>query len=39
MSWDWPCAGTWIVMDGEVLPYERVFAELHPGICRVVVAP
>lgn len=32
-------AGTWLVMDGEVLPYERMFAELHPGLCKVIVAP
>ena len=32
------CSGTWLVMDGEVLPYERVFAELHPGLCSIMVA-
>jgi len=32
-------AGTWLVMDGEVLPYVRTFAELHPGLGRLIVAP
>lgn len=32
-------ADTWLVMDGEVLPFERVFAEIQPGLCRVMIAP
>jgi len=34
-----PGVGTWLVMDGEVLPYERIFAELHPGLGNLIVAP
>ncbi|KAK9805531.1 hypothetical protein WJX72_003548 [[Myrmecia] bisecta] len=29
---------TWLVLDGEVIPSERIFAEVHRGLCRVLVA-
>ena len=32
-------AGTWLLLDGEEVPYERIYAEVHPGLCSVVVAP
>ncbi len=31
-------AGTWLVLDGETIPYERVYAEVHKSLCRVIVA-
>lgn len=31
-------AGTWLVLDGEAIPYKRIYAEVHKGLCRVVVA-
>ncbi|KAL0029421.1 hypothetical protein WJX77_006321 [Trebouxia sp. C0004] len=30
--------GTWLVLDGETIPYERVYAEVHKSLCRVIVA-
>ena len=34
----WGDAGTWLVLDGEEIPCQRVYAEVHKGLCRVVVA-
>ena len=34
-----PCAGTWLVVDGEEFPYTTLFAEVHPGLCNVITAP
>ncbi len=31
-------AGTWLVLDGETIPYERVYAEVHKSLCTVIVA-
>ncbi|KAL0044874.1 hypothetical protein WJX82_000765 [Trebouxia sp. C0006] len=30
--------GTWLVLDGETIPYERVYAEVHKSLCTVIVA-
>lgn len=30
--------GTWLVVDGEVIPYQRLFAEVHPSLCNVLIA-
>lgn len=30
--------GTWLVLDGEAIPFQRVYAEVHPALCRVLVA-
>jgi hypothetical protein len=32
-------AGTWLVVDGEVVPYTTLFMEVHPSLCSVLVAP
>lgn len=32
-------AGTWLVVDGEVVPFCTLFAEVHPGLCQVLAAP
>lgn len=29
---------TWLVVDGELVPHAPLFAEVHPGLCRVVCA-
>lgn len=29
---------TWMVVDGEKVPYTRLYAQVHPGLCRVLVA-
>jgi hypothetical protein len=36
-----PCvpAGTWLVVDGEVVPFKQLFMEVHPSLCTAVVAP
>lgn len=31
-------AGTWLVLDGEAIPYKRIYAEVHKSLCRVIVA-
>ena len=31
--------GTWLCVDGEVLPFERIYAECHRGLMRVITAP
>ena len=31
-------AGTWLAVDGEAIPRDRVFIEIHPGLCRVITA-
>lgn len=30
--------GTWLVVDGEQVPHRPVYAEVHPGLCRVIVS-
>ena len=30
---------TWLVVDGEAMPHRPMYAEIHPGLCRVLVAP
>ncbi|CAL8465366.1 g4902 [Coccomyxa elongata] len=30
--------GTWLVVDGEDIDYRRVFVEVHPKLCSVIVA-
>ena len=32
-------AGTWLLLDGEEIAYERIYAEVHKGLCSVIVAP
>ena len=32
------CAGTWLVLDGEAIPYKRTYAEVHKSLCKVIVA-
>lgn len=34
-----PCAGTWLVVDGEEVPYTPLFMEVHPSLCCTIVAP
>eukprot|EP00891_Asterochloris_glomerata_P009476 jgi/Astpho2/9476/Aster-01729 len=29
---------TWLVLDGEVIPADKIFAEVHRGLCTVIVA-
>ena len=31
-------AGTWLVVDGEDIPYKRVYVEVHSKLCNVLVA-
>lgn len=31
-------AGTWLVLDGEAIPYKRTYAEVHRSLCKVIVA-
>lgn len=31
-------AGSWLTLDGEAIAYERIYAEVHRGLCRVIVA-
>lgn len=31
--------GTWMVVDGEKVPNTRLYAQVHPGLCTVLVAP
>ncbi|PSC69971.1 Sphingosine kinase 1 [Micractinium conductrix] len=31
--------GTWIVVDGEAMPFTPLFMEVHPQLCRTIVAP
>ncbi|KAI3428489.1 hypothetical protein D9Q98_007314 [Chlorella vulgaris] len=31
--------GTWLVVDGEVVPFKQLFMEVHPSLCNAVVAP
>ena len=38
MSWPLPHAGTSLVVDGEAIPYKRVYLEVHPSLCSVIVA-
>jgi hypothetical protein len=33
------CAGTWLVVDGEEVPYTHLFMEVHEQLCSVIVAP
>ena len=33
-----PHAGTSLVVDGEAIPYKRVYLEVHPSLCSVIVA-
>ena len=37
-SWFLCNVGSWLVLDGEAIAYERVYAEVHRGLCRVIVA-
>jgi hypothetical protein len=30
--------GTWLCVDGEVVPFERIYAEVHRGLCSVICA-
>lgn len=30
--------GTWLCADGEVLPFERIYAECHRGLMTVITA-
>ncbi|KAL3160513.1 hypothetical protein ABBQ32_010818 [Trebouxia sp. C0010 RCD-2024] len=30
--------GTWLVLDGEAIPYKRTYAEVHRSLCKVIVA-
>jgi hypothetical protein len=32
-------SGTWLVVDGEKVPYTRLYAQVHAGLCNVLVAP
>lgn len=32
-------SSTWLVADGEVIPFEPIVAEVVPGLARLVVAP
>jgi hypothetical protein len=32
-------SGTWLVVDGEKVPYTRLHAQVHAGLCKVLVAP
>lgn len=34
-----PEGSTWLVVDGEQVPHEPLFAEVHPGLCNVLQAP
>jgi hypothetical protein len=29
---------SWVVVDGEAVPLRPTFTEVHPGLCRTVVA-
>ncbi len=29
---------TWLCVDGEVVPFERIYAEVHRGMCCVICA-
>ena len=29
-------AGTMLVLDGEIIPYEPIFVEIHAGLCSVI---
>ena len=31
-------SGTWLVVDGEKVPYTRLYAQVHAGLCNVLVA-
>ena len=31
--------GTWLVVDGEAMPYVPLYLEVHPSLCRAIVAP
>lgn len=31
-------AGTWLMVDGEDIAYERIYIEVHPGLCSVITA-
>ena len=31
-------SGTWLCVDGELVPFERIYAECHPGLCNVICA-
>ena len=31
-------AGTSLVVDGEAIPYKRVYVEVHPSLCNAIVA-
>jgi hypothetical protein len=31
-------AGTWLMVDGEDIAYERIYVEVHPGLCSVIIA-
>lgn len=33
-----PTAGTSLVVDGEAIPYKRVYVEVHPSLCNAIVA-
>jgi hypothetical protein len=32
-------SGTTVMLDGEVVPFQPLYVEVHPGLCTVVVAP
>eukprot|EP00887_Chlorella_sp_A99_P004943 scaffold4.g4943.t1 len=32
-------SGTWLVVDGEVVPFRTLYAEVHPGLCCCITAP
>ena len=32
------CAGTWLMVDGEDISFERIYVEVHPRLCSVIIA-
>lgn len=33
------CNDTFLAVDGEVMPLQPLYVEVHPGLCSVCVAP